>query len=174
MNILITGRPGCGKTSLIKEILPNLNNVFGFYTEEVKEEERRVGFLLKTIRGQKVAPLAHINIKSQRRVSRYGVDVETFEKIVIPEIKEGIREKDAIILIDEIGKMELFSKKFKEVVLASLSCARVLGTISLKGDSFIEAIKQKSDTIIYRLSRQGYERAKGKIMSLLLKRDGLE
>ena len=54
-NIFITGKPGCGKTSLIKEIcIKNLDRSGGFYTEEITEDNERMGFLLKTLNGKVV------------------------------------------------------------------------------------------------------------------------
>jgi nucleoside-triphosphatase THEP1 len=109
MNILLTGLPKSGKTTLIEKIIQKLNRpAFGFYTKEILENKKRVGFSLITLSGNKVI-LSHQNFKSNYRVGKYGVDVQGFEGMALPEIEKGIQEK-GIIVIDEIGKMELFSE----------------------------------------------------------------
>ncbi|MEW6686273.1 MAG: nucleoside-triphosphatase [Candidatus Edwardsbacteria bacterium] len=165
MNILITGKPRCGKTTLIKELIGLLDHTCGFYTEEIREKGKRVGFLLRTM-NDKETMFAHIDFKSPFRVSKYGVDVVGFEKIAMSELKKGI-ERGSIIVIDEIGKMELFSRSFKEAVLSSLSTGRVLGTISFKGDDFIQKVKERKDIKLYLLTPDRYEEIKEEIIHFL-------
>jgi nucleoside-triphosphatase len=132
MNLFITGKPGSGKTTLIKELIPLLESPCGFYTEEIREGGRRVGFLLRTISGKEVI-MAHIRFKTPYQVGRYRVEPSSI-KIGVDEIKRGV-EEGRWIIIDEIGKMELFSEEFKEASLSALERKRVLGTICLKDDS---------------------------------------
>ncbi|MBU4310532.1 AAA family ATPase, partial [bacterium] len=108
MNILLTGRPGIGKTSILKEIIDTLKiNAGGFYTKEVREGETRKGFEIITLNGKR-GILAHIDCRSPYRVSKYGVNIKDLEEIAAPAIAEALRNKECII-IDEIGRMELYS-----------------------------------------------------------------
>jgi nucleoside-triphosphatase len=79
-NILITGQPGIGKTTLIKKLATELADLrpVGFYTEEIRENGVRRGFELESLSGQR-GLLSHIDIKSPYRVSKYGVDIKCFE-----------------------------------------------------------------------------------------------
>jgi nucleoside-triphosphatase len=118
-NLLITGMPGCGKTSLIKEILREFSiPAYGFFTEEIREGEKRVGFKIVTLSG-KIGILAKKGIDSNLRVSQYGVILKDLEEIGVKEIEKGLNGKN-LIVIDEIGTMELFSERFKEVVSRAL------------------------------------------------------
>jgi nucleoside-triphosphatase len=164
-NILITGLPGCGKTSLIKDVTSSLTSfsISGFLTEEVRKGGKRVGFKIKTFKGGE-GVLAHVEIRSKYKVGRYGVSLKDLEEMAVVEIKEGIRQGD-LIVIDEIGKMELFSELFKEVVVCALeSKSPVLGTISLQGRGFIQEIKSREDTEVVFLDRKNYPQVRDFIM----------
>lgn len=142
-NIFLTGAPSSGKTTVIKKIINRLGkNMTGFYTEEEKKEDRRVGFLMKTLDGKK-AYLAHENIESDVRIRRYKVSLENIETIAIPSIKP---RPDMIIILDEIGKMECFSESFRRTALEALDSPNlVIGTITLGGGEFIQSIKERED-----------------------------
>ncbi len=155
MNILLTGRPGIGKTTLIKKLI---DSVFlskgGFYTEEIRKGKgkERIGFSLITLDGKK-SILASVKIKSPYRVGKYRVDVDSFEKVGVEAIKKAVSTKQ-LIIIDEIGKMELFSKKFRDVVIQALNTGRVLATIKKGGASFIDKIKNREDVRLLEVSYQ--------------------
>ncbi len=144
-NILLTGIPRIGKTTIIHKIISGIKRgCAGFYTEEMREGNQRVGFKLVTI-DNKNCILSHKNIKSRHRVGKYGVNLECIERIGVASILEGIQKKK-LIIIDEIGKMELFSKDFKEIVIKALdSESAVLGTILFRPHPFCEGIKKRKD-----------------------------
>lgn len=139
--ILLTGRPRVGKTTIIKDVVRRLpGQAGGFYTEEIKERGRRQGFKIVTLDGQE-GILAHVDIKSPMRVSKYGVNLADLEDIGVAAIREAIAQKDYVV-IDEIGKMELFSKTFRDAVWAAIhSDSFVLGTITLRSHSWADSVK---------------------------------
>ena len=142
-NIFLTGAPSSGKTTVIKKLIAILDHpASGFYTEEEKDGERRTGFLMKTL-GGKEGYLAHQDIESEFHIRRYGVSIENIEQFAVPSIEP---QGDTIIILDEIGKMECFSHKFKEAALHALDSPNiVVGTITLGGDDFIRRIKERED-----------------------------
>jgi len=166
-NIFITGKPGCGKTTLIKEVLEELKiSAKGFFTEEIRRNGERLGFKIVTLSG-KEGILADKGFKSTFRVSKYGVVLKDLEEIGVREIEEGLKE-DCLIVVDELGKMELFSQKFKRTILASLdSKNKILGTIMLKENPFCDEIKRRKDTKIFYLTRENREEIKKEIINLL-------
>jgi nucleoside-triphosphatase len=176
-NIFITGLPACGKTTLIKEILKELKiPAKGFLTEEIRREGERIGFKIVTLSG-KEGILAKKGFKSSFKVSKYGVILRDLEEIGIKEIEEGLKG-DFLIIVDEIGKMELFSEKFKEVILKALdSKNKILGTImftpyrihsgaGLKPNPFCDKIKERKDTKIFYLTRENFQKVKEEIKEL--------
>ena len=139
--LLLTGKPGTGKTALIKETLTETEvKAGGFYTEEIRIGGVRQGFRIVTLDGKEVI-LAHVSISSPYRVSKYKVDVDSLDKIAVPALHQALKESD-LIVIDEVGKMELLSPQFKEVVSQAIdSGKKVLGTIMLNPHPFADKIK---------------------------------
>lgn len=166
-NILITGRPGVGKTTAIKKVLSALDiRPRGFYTEEIRDGRERRGFTVKTFGGRDCV-LAHTDIQGVPRVGRYGVDVTSFENTALPELEEAVGRRE-IIVIDEIGKMEMFSNRFKNLVLQALDGpAPVLAVISESGNGFIDGIKKRKDVKLFTLSRQARDALIPDIATLL-------
>ena len=139
--------PGCGKTTLIKKIVCKLNQpVSGFFTNEIRQYGRRVGFEVKTF-GQPVRQgvLSLIDISSKYRVGQYYVDIEAFESIVLPEIQLGLQMNN-LLVIDEIGKMELLSSRFKDMLITIFDNKKtLLATISYKPQPFCDRLKSHAD-----------------------------
>lgn len=118
MKIFLTGKPGIGKTTVVKKIVSLLKDrAIGFWTEEFRAlvNNKRQGFKVITTEG-KTATMASKILNSPFRVGSYGVNIRDFENIIIPLLENAIKQKDKIIVIDEIGKMELFSEKFIDLI----------------------------------------------------------
>jgi nucleoside-triphosphatase len=150
--ILLTGPPRVGKTTIIQRVVERLSGqVGGFYTAEIRERGRRQGFKIITLDGQE-GVLAHVGIKVPHRVSKYGVDVAGFEAVGVTALRRAIADADYII-IDEIGKMELFSPAFREAVREAIeSPATVLGTVMLRPHPWADAIKRHPRVTLLRVT----------------------
>jgi nucleoside-triphosphatase len=146
-NILITGPPRCGKSTLIEKLIKQITGpLTGFFTREIKREGRRIGFSIITLDGRE-GILAHEEIKGPHRVGKYGVNLESIERIAVPSIIPSRPEE--IVVIDEIGKMECLSPLFRETVTQALhSSSAVIGSIAWRGSSFIEKIKEREDVLL--------------------------
>ena len=166
-HILLTGIPGVGKTTVIKKIIPLLElEAGGFYTEEIREMDKRMGFRIVTLDGEE-GILAHVDCNSNYRVSKYRVDVDSFEKVAIPALEDAMKNK-SIIVIDEIGKMELFSAKFKELVSNILDGEKtLLCVIKEDGDAFTENIKKREDINILTVNYENRDRLPEKVVEML-------
>ena len=142
-HILITGLPGVGKTTLVREVAHRLSHAHpaGFYTEEIRVRGTRHGFRLVSLDGRRQI-LSRTDHGGPYRVGRYGVDVAGFERLLA---ELDLRHCPShLIIIDEIGKMECLSQRFREEVEALLDSTRtVIATIALKGDGFIRRVKAR-------------------------------
>lgn len=151
-NILITGFPGIGKTTLIKSLFEKLKhlNPAGFYTAEIREDGIRKGFELESFDGRK-GILSHIDIKSLFRVGRYKVNIDGFEDFL--DSIAFFNNETNLIIIDEIGKMECLSKIFRKLLKEILDSEKtVIATIALKSSGFIEEIKKQQDVRLFEIT----------------------
>jgi len=153
-NILLTGVPGIGKTTLMINLFESLRdfNPVGFYTEEIRKEGVREGFELVSLDGRR-GLLSHVGIKSPYRIGKYRVDIMGFEDFLsaIPILGSP----SPFILIDEIGKMECLSDRFKTLLIQVIKSEKmVIATIALRGEGFIAEIKKRADVLLFEITEQ--------------------
>jgi nucleoside-triphosphatase THEP1 len=150
-NLLLTGPPGCGKSTLIEKIIAHIDKpMTGFFTRELRDQGRRVGFSINTLAG-KQSVLAHETSKSRVRVGKYGVNIDAIDQIAVPSLSPS--NPDEIVVIDEIGKMECASSRFREVVLKVLDSEHpVIGSIAQRGHPFIQTVRERDDVSLVLIS----------------------
>ena len=145
-NILITGRPGIGKTTVVRKVLAGgIQLAGGFLTEEMREGHRRAGFRVTAIHSKQESILAHIDREGSPRVGRYGVDLRSFERVGVQAVLCAM-DREGGIIIDEIGKMELCSHAFRDAAQAAIDSDHpVLATIPVHRHSFLDALRDRRD-----------------------------
>lgn len=150
-NVFVTGPPRCGKSTLIEKLIRQIDRPMGgFFTRQIQEGERRTGFSIITLDGRQ-GVLAHENVKSRFRVGKYRVNMKDIDRIAVPSMLPT--DPVAVVVIDEVGKMECFSLPFKETLIKVLDSDHpVLGSIALKGDRFIQSIKARNDVLLVSLN----------------------
>lgn len=152
-NLFVTGRPGIGKTTVIERVLDILDiDAGGFYTRELLDDDgRRVGFSIVGLHGGK-GVLAHVDHEGPFRVGKYGVNCEDLERVGVRAIDEALTSSE-IIVMDEIGRMELCSQAFQEAVGRALSSPTpVLGTIQDRTNPFLDSVRARADVKILRVN----------------------
>lgn len=153
----ITGRPGMGKTTVLLRAAAALKakgyRVMGMISREAREEGNRVGFEIVDLSTGQRGWLAHVNQPVGPQVSKYRVNLEDLNNIGAKSIRDAVTNAQ-IIIIDEIGPMELFSPHFKGAVSEALNSHRaVLGTIHFRArDPLIQIIKAREDAEIFEVN----------------------
>jgi nucleoside-triphosphatase len=153
-NLLITGLPGVGKTTLIKKLSEALKHLHpvGFYTEEIREGGMRKGFELISLEGKK-GLLSHKEIRSPYQVGHYKVDIQNFEDFLISI--SFFNPSTRLIIIDEIGKMECLSDRFNKLIRESLDSEKwVIATLALKGSGLIAEVKERRDIKLFEITKK--------------------
>jgi nucleoside-triphosphatase len=161
MNIFITGNPGCGKSTLIQKILKEISDkkVSGIITPEIRVRGERQGFKIIDLASRKEEVLASVNVERGPAVSRYRVNIEGID-LIMDKFLESFNNAEYVV-IDEIGKMELFSKKFRDTIQAVLNSNKtVIATLS-KG--FVKSYKNHGE--IYYLERDSFDEICRKVLA---------
>jgi len=166
-NILITGKPKSGKSTLLRKLIADIPNKVGFVTNEILGKYGRVGFEIETYSGYKTI-LASVDFETKNKVSKYFVSVENLES-VLPEISNF--KNDNFLYLDEIGQMQLFSNKFKKLVLQYLNspntCMTTLSNVF--EDDFTKSLKERHDIILVEISTEDREEKEKFLVQLLKK-----
>ena|SRR5947209_8880961 len=146
--VLLTGRPGSGKTTLIKRVLKELPQCSGgFYTEEIRKYGTRVGFKVVALDGDE-AVFAHVDFATPERVGKYRLDLSALEAVGVKAVREAVDAR-RLTVIDEIGPMEIRSAMFRDAVSAALdSGVPVVATIFARSLPFADAIKMRPDVTV--------------------------
>jgi len=128
-------------------------DAYGFYTEEIREKGSRRGFRIVTLRGES-GLLAHVNLGHGPRLGRYEVNMDDLDSIGASSLLRGI-DSGGVLIVDEIGGMELLSKRFRETVQRALdSGIDMVATIRERADPFCDSIKSRSDVTLIRMDRE--------------------
>ena len=158
VRVLLEARPGAGKTTAAIRLAQRLRRaglpLSGFVTEEMREGGARVGFCVETFAGAR-GVLAHIKLPGPPRVGRYGVDLEAFERVVLPSLEPPV---GGVTVIDELGKMELASARFRNAITALLDTdVPLVATVHAFRHPLTDELKRRPAVEVIRLNRENRE-----------------
>ena len=172
--ILITGPPRCGKSTLISKLIEYYTikknyTIYGFLTPEVKKSGNRIGFDIVDIFSGDRSQLARVgDFKTKFKLGKYSIFIDEFENYLETTLLLEKKKVD-LIIIDEIGKIELFSKKFQDFIkrIFSLDIA-ILATIGLKLKHLIKNYLLNLPTVqLLNLNRQNFQTILQKVIFLI-------
>lgn len=158
IRILVRGRPGIGKSTIVRKVFDILSSkglkTGGIMSPEIREQGVRVGFKIIDLLREKEGILAHINQRNGPKIGKYRVNLEDLEAVGATAIEKAIEQADWL-LIDEIGKMELFSKAFQNAVIRAFDSEKpILAVIPQRYyHPTLEAIKKRMNLKIYEITQ---------------------
>lgn len=149
---LVTGAPGIGKTTLIRQVVSTMRmRAAGFYTEDLQNSGMREGFRLVTLDGD-MALLASGRHPGPVRVSKYGVDLQELERVGVAALQRAL-DRGYVLVADEIGKMQLYSRPFRQTIFQAVRSGHpVLGTIMLGRNPYADRMKAHRNVEVLTLS----------------------
>ena len=153
IKIGITGLPGSGKTQALMKVVEMLElekyKVGGMITEPILEKNKRTGFYVMDWCSKNKAVLAHVSIKSKFMVGKYGIDLTSLDTIGVEALNTACKESD-VIVVDEVGKMEVESDKFVTAVKAAMETDKpMILTLHKKSrNPLLQDIRRRDDVRI--------------------------
>jgi nucleoside-triphosphatase len=162
--LLLTGPPGSGKTTLLQQVITHLESrAGGFYTTELREQGSRVGFEIVTLAGERDL-LAHVRCASHYRVGRYGVNLDALERVGVSALRRAI-SAGQLVVVDEIGKMELGLGAFRHAVLEALEGgAFLLGAILQLAHPWADALKRDRRVLVLPVTRSTWDAVRQQVL----------
>ncbi|MGH4006785.1 MAG: nucleoside-triphosphatase [Pseudonocardiaceae bacterium] len=148
LRFLLEGPPKVGKTVAMRCLVELLREhgatVSGFVTDEIREQNRRVGFVVRDVAGPE-AVLAHQDFRTGVQVGRFGVDVPAFERVALPVLRRA-QEASGAVIVDELGRMELASALFVQAMDTLLAGSLpVVATVHVYEHPVTDALKRRAD-----------------------------
>ncbi len=127
--IFVTGRPGVGKSTLIRKVSDGLKSrghrVGGMLTTELRENGVRVGFTIIDLESGCRGILAHVDQRAGPKIGKYRVNIKDLDSVGVASIEHAIERAD-VIFVDEIGPMELKSGNFFKVLKKAVDSGKPL------------------------------------------------
>lgn len=167
VKILITGPPGCGKSTIAEKVALRLKGkAVGFITREIRQgRKKRLGFSIRTLDG-KEGLLAHRERKSPFKVGAYGVCLEEFEELALSSLREA--REGCVLIIDEIGKMEILSGRFRQAVKGAIEGPwNLLATVGRGQDPFLQWVRSHPRVKLMNVNVENRERLVEEILEAL-------
>lgn len=167
--VILNGPPGVGKTTLTLQVVDLLRErgemLAGFTTSEIRRGGRRTGFTITGIGGlERTLAVAG---GTGPRVGSYSVDVEAFESVALLELQNGI-ELGSTLVVDEIGKIELLSEPFRELLPVVFDSPRLVATMHAHRDPLTDELRQRPDVHIVEVERAHRDKQAIHIAELVL------
>lgn len=172
LKIGLSGVLGLGKTGTLKEIIDMLNeeevSVGGMITEPIMEDNRQKGYQVMNWQTKEKAVFAHLDFDSSIRVNGYGVDLDALNQVGVRAIEEAMKEEE-LVLVDEIGKIEVESEEFNEIVKIALKANKpILLTFNKKSrNPLLQDIRRRDDVRILELTDVNRDLLPYKVVDLL-------
>ena len=153
IKIGITGLPGSGKTYALLRVIEMLRDdeliIGGMIDEPLTDGRRKIGFTVRNIMTGETEVFATTATESKVMIGKIGVDLAKFESVSIVAIREAC-EKCDIIVIDEVGKMEVESQAFIDAVKEALDMDKpMIITLHKKSrNPLLQDIRRRDDVRI--------------------------
>lgn len=159
--VLLTGPPRVGKTTMVNRLYEHYSakglKIAGITTREERENGQRVGFKIKDLAAGKEGWLAQKNAVEGPRVGSYRIVSRDLESVGVGALERALEETCDMIIVDEIGPMEMTSNSFRETVSKVLNSEKpTIATVKF-GSHYFQVEKIRSKSILMELTVENRE-----------------
>lgn len=172
--IFLTGLPRTGKTTVLlraaEELAGRGYKLGGMISQEIREEGVRVGFEIHDYASSRRGWLAHVRQAAGPRIGKYRVNLDDLNMIGTKAILNALGATD-VVVIDEIGPMELCSEAFKDAVQKAIASPKpIVGTIHYRAQHpLVKQIKSRKDVDIIEVTHKNRARLSTLIANKIIK-----
>jgi len=150
--LVVTGSPGVGKSTAISKVILRLKSkgviVGGCLTSEKRTSGRRIGFGIMDLTSGNRGELASATGTLGPRVGRYRVNLTDLASVGAKGLVDAA-DSSEVIVIDEVGPMELVSPDFRRALKACMASGKpILAVVHERmKDDLIEELKSKNSLL---------------------------
>ena len=168
--ILLTGRPGVGKTTMVTRVCEHYSKngfkIEGLTTREIREGGSRTGFMITDLSSGQEGWLAKKDQGTGPRVGSYSVASDELEKIGVSALERSMSGAADLVIVDEIGPMEMTSTSFRKNISMVLNGRKAVVATVKFGSRYPEVenawrrslhweiTKENRESIYHRVLRQ--------------------
>ncbi len=163
-NILLTGKKKCGKTTLLKSILSELNEDYeGFYTSVKDEYELGNTYNIIDFKSGERMPISRFDGSGFMPVQ------STFDSFGRDIVKTAVNSECKLLVFDEIGRFERNSTAFLNELTKALNCEKTVIAVLKKEDlAHINEYKKREDSFVFDIEEcECTEKLKEKIIGII-------
>jgi nucleoside-triphosphatase len=157
----LTGQPGVGKPTAINRLCSHYSaegvSIQGIITKEIRENGQRIGFKITDIATGKEGWLARKDSSAGPRIGSYHVVSEDLENIGVLGLERVLQAPADLIIVDEIGPMEMTSSSFRNAISKILRVERPTVVTVKLGTSYPEVEQIRSDSIQLEITEDNRE-----------------
>ena len=124
---LVTGEPGVGKSTVVSKVILRLMSsgviVGGCLAAEQRVKGARVGFEVRDLTNGTKGELASVSASLGPKVGRYRVNLKDMAAVGARGVSDAAMRSE-VIIIDEVGPMELVSPEFRRAVKSCMDSGK--------------------------------------------------
>ena len=173
---LVTGSPGIGKSTAVSKVVLRLKSagiiVGGCTTSERRADGARIGFEIRDLSSGKTGELASATSKVGPRVGKYRVNLTDLGRIGGAAL-EAASSSSELVVIDEVGPMELVSPEFRKGVRSCINSGKPMLAVVHERleDDLLSELRDRAEAIVT-LTMEDRDQAADELAETLLKAVG--
>ena len=173
---LVTGPPGVGKSTVVSRVILRLKSagviIGGCTTQERRSKGARTGFAITDLTDGRTGVLATVASRLGPKVGRYKVNLTDLAGVGAASVEKAAKSSE-VVVIDEVGPMELVSPEFRRAVRNAIGSGKPLVVVAherLDDDLLNDLRRDAAET--FEVSLENREESADSLAELVLRAAG--